>query len=291
MKWIRRTARHNPERFFYATVGFLGISYALIVAIDVFDIFGFHSWWAGDQTRQYFWLYWFHTPVEVPTQWLCLTAVAIVFFWSAGAAYQRRDTEVCEFSSLFGVAAMLMLAEDSLNIRHHLRYALEDSEGAGYSVLGTLSDLGFFALLGGLLVFVFLRFRHLFWDYQKVRTYLIRAYLCYAIAVGSSWVGPAFRTISDDFPDVYTLAGTFFTRLLFFDGAQRQEHFQRINEAVDPGTPTLEYYFMDRVWEESFELLGASALLVAALAFFFATTRGSDSDGDDDPDVESVQAP
>lgn len=280
MTHLRHILRHRPERIFHSTVAFLLLSYALVVAIDVFDLFGLHSRWAAIDERQYFWLYWFYTPVEVPTQWLCLSGVILVFFLSAGAAYQSREIEAFDFAMLFAISAILMLIEDTLNARHHLRYALTSAEHSGYSVLGTLSDLAFFGLLGGLLLVVFFRFRHLFWEKDKVRRYLIRGYAFYAIAVSSSWMGPAFRAISDDFTDIYTAVGGFFTRLLFFDGGERQEHFETIDDVIEPGTPGIEYYFMDRVWEESFELLGAAALLVAALAFFNSLTASSEESED-----------
>lgn len=275
MTYLRHMLRHRPERIFHATVAFLVLSCVLVIAIDVFDIFGLHSRWSAIDEHQYFWIYWFYTPVEVPMQWLCLSGVVLVFFLSAGAAYQSREIETFDFCMLFAISAILMLVEDTLNARHHLRYTLTSEEHSGYSVLGTFSDLAFFGLLGGLLLVVFFRFRHLFWEKDKVRRYLIRGYAFYAIAVTSSWMGPAFRAVSDDFTDAYTAVGGFFIRLLFFDDGERQEHYETIDNAIEPGTPGIEYYFMDRVWEESFELLGAAALLVAALAFFNSLTATS----------------
>lgn len=283
MNRLKTTLRHHPEYLFYLAVGFLLVSYVLVIAIDVLNLFDLHTRWTAGGERFYFWKHWFQTPVEIPTQWVCLSAVVVTLFLSAGAAYQRGDADEFDFSMIFGIGATLMLIEDSLNPRHHLRYHLEGRDFAGYGMVGTLSELAYFALLGGLLLFVFIHFRRVFWEREKVRKFMIRGYVFYAIAVGSSWTGPAFRSVTEDFPDLYTVTGRFFTQVLFFDGGEREAYFHAVNEALErTDTLPLEYWFMDRVWEESFELLGASALLVAALAFFFDSTSTNDTDDSED---------
>ena len=284
MNRLKSIIKHRPETLFYVTVGFLVLSYVLVIAIDVFNVFDLHTRWTAGGERHYFWKHWFQTPVEIPTQWVCLSVLMVTLFLSAGAAYQRGHGDEFEFSMLFGIGVSLMLIEDSLNPRHLLRHQLRDQGFANYGTVITLTELAYFALLGGLLVFVFIYFRHVFWKREKVRKYLIRGYVFYAIAVGSSWSGPAFRTASEDFPDLYTVTGRFFTRILFFDGGEREAYFQSVNEGLErTNVHLLEYWFMDRVWEESFELLGASALLVAGLAFFFGSTS---SEGSEDSDGE-----
>ena len=279
MNRLKSRLRHRPETLFHVAVAFLAISFFLVIAIDVFNLFDLHTRWIEDGERWYFWPYWYQMPVEVPTQWLCLLAVVVIFFLSAGAAFQRGDIEEFDFCMLFAIGATLMLMEDSLDVRHQLRFALIDRGFDNYGAVITLVELAYFAAIGGLLVFAFLRFRNVFWERNKVRTYLIRGYVFYAIAVGSSWTGAAFGSVSDDFPNLYTWAGQWCMRLLFFDGADREAYFHIANEAVieRDGLP-LGFWFMDRVWEESFELLGAAALLVAALAFFFDSTATADAD-------------
>lgn len=277
MNRLTASIQRRPEALFYLAAAFLGVSYLLIVAIDVFNAFDLHTRWIGAKGRWYLWLHWFEVPVETPLQWACLGAVAVLFFLSAGAIYQREQGEAFDFAMLFGIGATLMLVEDSLNPRHYLRFYLEGRDVGGYTTVGTLAELAYFALLGGLLVFVFLRFRRVFWKFDKVKTYLIRGYVLYAVAVGSSWMGSAFRSATDTLPDLYTVVGRFATGILFFDEGPRQAYFEHIDDAVvNSGNPPLAFWFMDRVWEESLELLGASALLVAAVAFFVRVT--------DDPD-------
>ena len=259
-----------PQILFYLTVAFLGLSYALIVAIDVFNLFDLHTTFIAANDRWYFWLFWFHNPVEAPIQWVGLATVALVSLITARNAYQAEQSDQFRFSLLFSIAVILMFVEDSLNPRHHLRLYLESQDEVGYGMMGTLVELGYFAVLGGLLLFVFFRYRHVFWEHKRARQFLIAGYVFYAIAVGSSWLGSAFRSTTDSFVDLYTVVGGFFTRLLFFDGAEREAYFHAINEhfAKTDRLP-LEYWFMDYVWEESLELLGVSALLVATLVLFY----------------------
>ncbi len=289
MKHLKSMLRHRPERIFHLTIIFLCLSLLLVIAIDVFNVFDLHTRWTADGQRWYFYPYWYEVPVELPTQWLCLLMVVLIFFMSAGAAFQRGNLEEFDFCMLFGVGATLMLFEDSLEVRHHIRFNLIDQGFENYGTVITLVELTYFATIGGLMVFVFLYFRHLFWERDKVRTYLIRGYVCYAIAVGSSWGGAAFSNLSDSFPNLYSWAGQFFVRILFFDGGEREAYFHVANEVVTErdGLP-LEFWFMDRVWEESWELLGATALLVAALAFFFDSTANPEDADQDQADQDDA---
>lgn len=280
--------KEEPQTIFYGVVGFLILSYLLILVIDVFNLFGLRQALLGEEPEAFFWLYWFDVPVELPMQWLLLACLAATLFMSAGVAYGRRAQEAFDFSLLFAVGAILMLLEDHSEVRHFLRMQLEGDAGGAdglYGTLGTMVELMYFATLGGLLLFVFLRFRKLFWDLPQVRKFMLIGYGMYGLAAGSSWLGSAFRDNTESFRDLYSLVGQFFMDLLFVTGGETEKLYHRIEASfAEANDHPLGYYFMDRVYEESVELLGASALLVAAMLFLKAQRDGLPHQADGEAD-------
>ncbi len=269
-------AKEKPETLFYLVAGFLVVSIGLVVAIDVFDAFGWRTaWLAGDEYRSFFWWHWFSEPVENPIQWFLLALGMSAFALGAGAAYEREDSQGFRFALFMSIGLALMFIEDAADPRHRIRMDLESYFGSGsYGVLGTAIELIYFALLGGLLLYAFFRFRQAFWPHDKARRYLIRGFAFYGIAVSSSWLGSAFRSVTSGMADLYSVTGELFVAILFFDGGKTEQLYWELDAQTQEilGRP-LSFYFMDRVWEESFELLGAAALVVAGFAYFRATTK------------------
>ncbi len=266
----------RPETVFYSAVGFLIVSYALVYAIDIQNLFGVRDLLVRVLRVPYFWFYWFQAPVENPLQWLMLGAVVIVFAMIAGGAGGRAERRgEREFALLMAIGFLLMLLEDAGDVRHVYRTIIEAFFGGGgyaiedtYGLVGTLFELSYFGLIGGIIAFALLRYRALYRQESTVRRYFVRGFVLYALAVGSSWVGNAFRAVTD-FRDVYTVAGDWVTARLFLTRADTREIFQRSNaELLDSGMHPLQFAFLDRVYEESLELLGAASFLVAAIALY-----------------------
>ena len=264
MKFFRK----NPEWLFFLALGFLIISWAMIYLIDVINLFGIRDRFYTPETGAFFFRHWFVTPVEVPVQWLFLFGAMYVFFLNAGRTAGDKNQRPFKFWRLMGLGSIFMVMEDVYNIRHQLRGYIGRWAGDGaYGYLATFFELGYFAAIGTVLIYAFFRYRRVFWNRPKTRRYLISGYGFYGTAVCASWLGTAFHDHLEE--NLYTGAGRVFTNILFGSHPEASELYSRANEHLaGTGTELLEYWFMDSVVEESIELLGAAALLVAGLAFY-----------------------
>lgn len=245
-----------------ATAAFVVLSLAATIA-DGRGWIELGEWLFGDQEISVFWYYWYSTPVELPMQWLSLVAAIIVFVAAARIAGRLGDDEVCRFGRWMGLGVGLMLLEDAFDIRHRLRYFLNRFDGEvpfnGYGVLTSFVELAYFGLLAAVLVVVYVRYRSVIWSRTRLALYLTSAYLLYGVAVGSSWAGAAFRSVIEG-DQLYARVGDRVVTLLDIgpeDGG------------LEAGTDfSVGFWFMDRVYEESIELLGAAALLTAGLMLY-----------------------
>ncbi len=293
---LRERLKSAPHLIFYTTLIFVIASIGIVLFIDVTDPGHMRSEWiysggtTPDELHLFFWWHWFEIPIENPLQWAFLSATIALFLMTAGAAHQRQDSAIYEFSILITAGLVLMLIEDVADPRHILRTDLGAIFGeGGYGYVGTFVELAYFAMIGAVMMLALVAHRRAYWRFPRVRRYLLSGYVFYAIAVSSSWLGSAFRSLHPDRDDLYTLVGQVICDFLFLDGGHTEEqyrHVQSILYQLD-GEP-LGFYFMDRLYEESLELLGASALLVAALSLFLASTKDDDSasahdDPSDDP--------
>lgn len=257
----------NPAIAFYSVAAFLGLSLLVTVLVDIFNIFGVKYWMVENLTIPYFWFYWFSTPVENPLQWYLLGLTLIVFGSNAGRAYQGSDRQAGPFWLLLSAGTMLMLVEDAGDVRHTIRKMVQGAAGEGsYGYVGTLFELGYFAVIGLVMVFALWHYRHVYWNDVRLRNWLFAGYLFYGLAVSLSWIGSAFHSIIGF--TVYQRAGEVILRGLFVRDQITMEAYQ-----VAIASRNIDFFFMDRLVEESLELMGVAALLTAGL-YFYSKFRG-----------------
>lgn len=266
-----KTLHRHGSLIFVAALLFVIASLAAVVLIDGFNVSDLRTRHFADADFPFFWYHWFDSPVENPLQWLFLGATAAVCALNTWAGRDGPD-DTRRFWGLMTIGILLMLAEDALNIRHIIHgLIVKFTDHASYGVLTTMVELAFFASLAAVLLTAFFRYRQVFWKHAKTRWYLVVGFAMYAIAVGSSWLGSAFGSLVGG-NNLYAVAGRLITDPLFMNDEETARLFTETSDAlVDAGLPPLEFWFMDRVFEESVELLGAAALLVAALTFFART--------------------
>jgi len=272
---LRSLISRRPEVILYGVVGFLIASYGVVYAIDIQNAFGLRDLLVQTLRVPYFWFYWFQAPVENPLQWLLLGSVVIVFAMIAGGARGEARRSERRFGLFMAIGFLLMLLEDAGDVRHVYRTIIEAFFGGGsyaieetYGVVGTLFELSYFAIIAGVISFALFRYRATYWGDVTVRRYFAGGFVLYAVAVGSSWLGNAFRAVTG-FRDVYTVAGEWATARLFLARSDTREIFERSNATLrDSGMHPLEFAFVDRVYEESLELLGGASFLVAALVLY-----------------------
>lgn len=262
--------RQKPESIFALVVAFLLASLLLVYLIDVINIFDLRNRLYRDSNIPFFWFHWFLTPVENPLQWLTLSGVMYLYFHNAKIAHNHGEKETFRFWGLMAIGSTLMLIEDSMDIRHGVRRFLQDATGGdptGYGELATLFELGYFATIAMVITFALIWYRKVYWRQKKTKRYFVLGFIFYGIAVFSSWLGTAFqdRMQADG---LYTVIGGKLASVVFSD----QETLHLFGDNDFPVMP-LEFYLMDRVYEESIELLGATALLVAGLSFYLEHQR------------------
>ncbi len=181
---ILKKVQQNPAIAFYTVAAFLIASLLLTVLFDIVNIFGVKNWMVDNLTIPYFWFYWFSIPVEQPLQWYLLGMTLIVFGMNAGRAYQNVNQTVHQhagpFWLLLSIGTMLMLVEDAGDVRHTIRKMVQRAAGeGGYGFGGTLFELGYFAVIGLIMVYALWSYRHVYWNHTRMRNYLFAGYLFY----------------------------------------------------------------------------------------------------------------
>ena len=265
---LRQLIHRRASLLFWGALLFVLASLAAVYVIDVLGAWEIRDRHYAHREYPFFWYYWFDRPVENPLQWLLLGATVLTCAYNTRSHYTDNEpvTDPTRFWGLMTVGTTLMLLEDALNIRHVIHgliAGLTDHES--YGVLTTLVELVYFGALGAVLLVAFIKYRHVFWPHAKTRNYLTAGFVFYAIAVASSWLGSAFSSLFGG-NNLYTAAGPLvLSPFMTAREATTELHIETNQYLAENGVLPLEFWFMDRVWEESIELLGAAALLVAAL--------------------------
>lgn len=270
--WTR--CRQTPELLFWATVLFLVLSFGAIYLVDVVEIFGLRERFFGHALVPYMWFHWFFTPVERPIQFLLLATAAFLAFRTFARWPEGRDPDLRSLWLWWGVGLLLMYLEETLDIRHLIRDLLTQNVGVvRFGAVGGLVELALFGAIGLVMLYVFWKSRRRLWDAGRLRTYMVVAYLMYATAVGLSWGGRLLSS-HDSYEAAYAVVGGWLLdHLLLVDDRQIQL-FEQVNRMLaDRDEFGLEFWIMDRVVEESFELLGAAAMLVAVVYAIRQTRR------------------
>ncbi len=259
--------KFNPVWIFYGTLIFLFLSFLAVYLIDIVNIFQSRDFIINKLEVPYFWYHWFLIPVEIPLQWYILGTTLIIFILNAGIAYERSDKRVFKFWIVIGIGLVLMFAEDAGDVRHSLRHYVERLAGeTTYGFAGSTFELLYFLTIAFVMLYAAVRFRDVYWNHIKTRKYLIIGYVHYAIAVVLSFSGVAYRAVTG--VAFYDVAGKYFMNILFITNNESKLIYENAKEFA-----RVDFYLMDMLVEESIELLGASALLVAGIAFFIDYTR------------------
>lgn len=197
-------------------------------------------------------------PTEI-LQWMALMFTAIISIGLSTMLVKETLKGHAAFWLILGIATLLMFVEDSLNPRHLITYYMK----IVFSLLDSTkvhiaSEFIFFLLLGAIPLYGILRYGRYPWQFFITRKYLILGFASYAIAVGAS----ATRFVFDwyyflgRYIQVNILQGALFipndfNEYLFF------------------------HEFIDFLFEESIELIGAGALLAAAISYLWEYEEGN----------------
>jgi len=197
-------------------------------------------------------------PTEL-VQWFTLGAAVIVCGYLYGREAANGQTARTRFFMFVATGLCLMLIEDAGNIRHHISaFTTELSTYTRYAnPVRILTEFGVYALIGSLMVFPLLRYWRSLQLRGCIRFYILAGYLAYAAASILSasrhiyeWYERVGETIIDHLPlanpDIWMTTSVHLS---------------------ERGLPTLGFWLMDYLMEESLELLAASLLLAFFLSY------------------------
>lgn len=248
-----------PEHVIALVLCYLLLMWGAFFLIDAYDLFGvravLHAWEITDP-------FWFHLnrqgSITELLQWVTLgaTAFAAGVVRGRGAANPAHVRGVV-FWTLMGVAAVLMLIEDAGDPRHRLTdyvltfAAMTRAEELGRYLVFAV-ELFYFSLLASIPLYALLRHGLFFRYFRKVKIYLLTGFLAYGAA--------SVFSVTSYLNDWYIRAGGFVHNVLAGGQLYRVDW---------PYTAyhVHEFWLMDLLVEESIELLGAGALLAAALSY------------------------
>lgn len=240
-----------PEAVIVGVICSLAIAHLAVVLIDVANVAGLGDV-IGERSGAAAWVHIFGeaNPIEW-VQWALIGALIVVAARQSGESDPRSDRPARAFWLLVAVGATMMLMEDAGNVRHRLVDWAEMSGVIDADGLMNLAvEAAWFAAIAAVFGWAALAHGRRIGFPQKTLIYGSAGVAFYAVAVVSS--------ATRDLGDWYQRAGAAAVANVYGGNLELPRGWD-VAEA--------HHVFMDFVYEESLELLGAGFLLAAALAF------------------------
>ncbi len=239
----------------------LTLSIVAVVLVDVYNYFGLADLLKeniADTPLLWYQMFTEGGPVEL-MQYAMNLASVIVLCLLSGIMLAKKHRYFGRFF-LFALVVAFMLLEDTGNIRHLVRNVTTHLLGIeeGYrSELGILIEVAIYGAIGFLMVFSLVRIRKLLFIHKRAFKFLIAGYFVYgAVALAS-----ATRHFNDWHPRLGDAIIDRFNLLEIEAWQIASDHY------ADKGR-RLGFYFIDNLFEESLELLGATLLFCGFLTLF-----------------------
>jgi hypothetical protein len=246
---VGRLARRIP----LIALSYLAVTWALFIIVDVANVAGTRDALvaAGVDPPALWWHLFEEGHLTEWLQWTCLGLFATVSAALAGRASTVAQGPTTRFWVLMAAAGVLMLIEDAGNPRHTLGRLATMSSGTEAAVLPM--HVVVFATIGGVALYGVLIYGAVPRAARSAWRFLLAGVVTYAVAGSLSFTGYA---------GLYDPLGRAMRLTVLGD---------RLLDFVPPGhvahPALMNVILMDRLVEESLELLGASLLLAAAVAY------------------------
>jgi hypothetical protein len=264
---------------FAATLGYLVVTWILVAMIDFANVNDFRGAWAERFPEEPLVFMWFFNEARLTErlQWLLLSGALLAAAGLCVVCYARGLTSHGRTFFIGVIGLMVMLFEDSLNLRHALYFDLVMpvlfDEPTLIHPLRSVTELAVYSVLGAAMLVFFLRVVGLARGAPPAFAFLVLGYVMYALAAGAS----ATRY----FGNWYEALGGWVAALL---APELSEIYA--TTTLDPHY-TVGFWLMDSLVEESLELVGASALAVALVLIASSIRRGMLSEA---PAVRELEA-
>lgn len=252
-KRVDRFIHAFPKYLLLFTILFLVTIYILVWLIDFKQMYvpGLSEW--KDQfPANLFWVQIFREGGIVENlQWfnlgisfiLCLLCVYLI---------RKQRHKIHWGLVLLSIGLLIMFLEDTINIRHQLSYFISlhfyDGIVGTYewrtSTFRSLVEISVYAILGLLMITAFIKIYHDYDFPNSGKMYLFSGYLFYGIAAAASAtrnIGDWYANIGEKILEYIQMGNTY------------EWSAQSIIFYQDP----LSFWFMDLLFEESFELIGS----------------------------------
>ena len=247
--------------------GILGISYLLVLLIDVLNILGLRGLLGG--IIPFFWntLFAERRFIEL-TQWTLITGLITTSYYIYKELLNQEKFIDAKFWLIITFTAGLMLFEDALNPRHFLFRNVLELHWKQINIAETI----YYGILAGIPAYGFLRYGKKVREQRRALVLLIIGGLFYGAAVLISGPGHSFG--------VTVLGEKGLEATVAIGGEELQEAYnlaeQRIIEVHGNDYDDLAFMFTDHFIEESLELIGATFLLGSAVSYLESLRKRND---------------
>ncbi len=254
-------------------LGALTTSYIAILSIDILNLRGSRAIMES-YTVPFLWNFLFTEsgPIEL-LQWIFLGSLALSSAYAAGILENKGETKKRFFWSWFSIAGILMLMEDTMDIRNFFLRGQWPLEWQTMNILETF----YFLLLAAIPIYAVARYGKSIKENRVTTILLILGFVFYGSAAFVS--GPADLTSFN-----YNLGNFMHDSTAFIGGDELSDLYietdKALDEKYDGDYMGVNHRFVDYLIEESLELLGATMLLASVLSYieYLREEQSIDSD-------------
>lgn len=239
----------------YFLIAYLSITWVAVLVVDILNLWGLSDWLVSKGMNNA--LIWVHVfteggPTEI-LQWTFLSFSVLACGFISGI--HANKSVLRKAFLILGSGIALMLMEDAGNIRHILgrrisTLALMNYDGSGSNIFYIGTEFIFYAFLGFLMTYPFLRYRKELLNSLKSNksiVYMVIGYFSYGVAS----IASASRNIGDWY---------------YWLGVGIMDLFS-LGERAAWHTNALGFYLIDFWFEESIELIGAGLIFTALITY------------------------
>ncbi len=278
-KKLKKKRKFNlADKIFLFGIFLVLFSYLTYILVDLHNIFGLRDvlfntkgYYFYFTYRPFFFQHWGrNSGIAEIFQFLFLGGAAMISAFLAGTKRNSISKRQFKFWLLLAISFTLMLLEDAGNLRHTLMsYVQAIFVEPEQAWAGSSFELLYFSILGGLPLYSFFRYGGFLRRYKKSRLYLIIGFIFYFLAGSLSFIGTAFSKVFDQ--NLYSQVGQHMYNFSLRIGDDKLPAIWADWQASS--SFPIDFFLMDSLVEENLEIIGASALLAAAVAFLLCQKK------------------
>ena len=256
-----------PEFIFFFSILAVLFSLTAFYLIDLRNIFGIRDLLFDTSGKYFFFTYqpfffqhWGRNGgIAEIIQWSFLASSSVIAAFCAGKMHSINKN-LFKFWAIISVAFMFMMLEDAGDIRHtfmgYVQWAFDEAD---QGIMGTLTELTYFSILGGIPLYALIRYWKDIKIFTRTRVYFLIGFFFYATAASLSFLGTALEGFLPK--NLYTVLGENFYNFALRIG---DEELQKYWES---SSFNIQFFLMDSLIEENLEIIAGGALLAGTVAF------------------------